>query len=213
MSRQIFNLRNRLAFLRRRAATEFSRGFQPIGIYTISGFPESHHRQVVDRSIPTYKTLKNPLESHHRQVVDRSIPTFVFRCRARRLDLNDPPPAGGGILGNLPSPCRLGLIDPPAPAGGILLNIICVDTNGFQPTVRLGSISASRQRRLNSIVADATWKYIRAHRGLKPTAKFKTPLCGENRRAKSPKQLTARNNHSHLKAIIGSTFVARRAGR
>src|SRR5262245_2123760 len=154
------------------------RGLKPIGIYTISGFPESHHRQVVDRSIPTYKTLKNPLqphhrqvvdrsiptyetlknpleshhrqvvdrsiptyktlknplESHHRQVVDRSIPTFVFRCRARRLDLNDPPPAGGGILGNLPSPCRLGLNDPPAPAGGIRLNIICLDTNGLKPT-------------------------------------------------------------------------------
>src|SRR5262245_65918250 len=76
MSRQIFNLRNRLAFLRRRAATEFSRGIQPIGIYTSSGFPESHHRQVVDRSIPAYKTPKNPLESHHRQVVDRSIPAY-----------------------------------------------------------------------------------------------------------------------------------------
>jgi len=56
------------------------RGFRPIGIYTSSGFPESHHRQVVDRSIPAYKTLKNPPESHHRQVVDRSIPTSVFRC-------------------------------------------------------------------------------------------------------------------------------------
>src|SRR5215510_14321413 len=82
-----------------RRISQTYRGLKPIGIYTISGFPESHHRQVVDRSIPTYKTLKNPLESHHRQVVDRSIPTFVFRCRARRLDLNDPPPAGGGILG------------------------------------------------------------------------------------------------------------------
>src|SRR5262245_51295958 len=27
--------------------------------------------------------------------------------------------------------CRLGLNDPPAPAGGIRLNIICVDTNGW----------------------------------------------------------------------------------
>src|SRR5262245_47046015 len=89
------------ALFSRVVAPDFSRGLKPIGIYTISGFPESHHRQVVDRSIPT----------------------SVFRCRARRLDLNDPPPAGGGILGNLPSPCRLGLNDPPAPAGGIRLNI------------------------------------------------------------------------------------------
>src|SRR5215470_16230218 len=33
----------------------------------------------------------------------------------------------------------------------------------------------SRRRRLNSIVADATWKKLRVHRGLKPTAKFKAP--------------------------------------
>src|SRR5215510_9689369 len=110
-------------FFSRIAAFEFSRGLKPIDICTSSGSPESHHRQVVDRSIPTYKTPKNPPESYHRQVVDRSIPTSVFRCRARRLDLNDPPPAGGGILGNLSSPCRLGLNDPPAPAGGIRLNI------------------------------------------------------------------------------------------
>ena len=141
-----FHLCKWLASLRRRAATEFSRGLKPIGIYTSSGFPESHHRQVVDRSIPTYKTLKNPPESHHRQVVDRSIPTSVFRCRARRLDLNDPPPAGGGIAGNLSSPCRLGLNDPPAPAGGILLNIICVDINGFQPTAKFSRRSAAKKR-------------------------------------------------------------------
>src|SRR5262245_8139007 len=171
------------------------RGLKPIGIYTISGFPESHHRQVVDRSIPTYKTLKNPLESHHRQVVDRSIPTFVFRCRARRLDLNDPPPAGGGILGNLPSPCRLGLNNPPAPAGGIRLNIICVDTNGFQPTGWSENIPTSRERRMNSpqrlaterdsTVARATRKKIHAHRGLKPTAKFSRRSAAEKRLHKS----------------------------
>src|SRR5215510_1515262 len=52
-----------------------------------------------------------------------------------------------------------------------------------QPTGRLENISASRQRRLtptrhpaserNSIVADATWETICAHRGLKPTAKLR----------------------------------------
>src|SRR5262245_40894200 len=146
-----------LASLRRRAATEFSRWLKPIGIYTSSGFPESHHRQVVDRSIPTYKTLKNPPESHHRQVVDRSIPTSVFRCRARRLDLNDPPPAGGGILGNLPSLCRLGLNDPPPAGGGIRLNIICVDTDGSKPTAKFKApLTRRRPMPLKAIVAHST---------------------------------------------------------
>jgi hypothetical protein len=31
---------------------------------------------------------------------------------------------------------------------------------GFQPTGRLENIPASRERRLNSIVADATWKNV-----------------------------------------------------
>src|SRR5262245_29591013 len=52
------------------------RGLKPIGIYTSSGFPESHHRQVVDGSILTYRTNKNTPESHHRQVVDGSILTY-----------------------------------------------------------------------------------------------------------------------------------------
>src|SRR6266508_4630245 len=43
------------------------------------------------------------------------------------------------------------------------------------------NISASRQRRLNSIVADATGKiFALRRRGLEPTAKFMAPLCGEN---------------------------------
>src|SRR5262245_33415930 len=154
------------ALFSRVVAPDFSRGLKPIGIYTISGFPESHHRQVVDRSIPTYKTPKNPPESHHRQVVDRSIPTPVFRCRARRLDLNDPPPAGGGILGNLPSPCRLGLNDPPAPAGGIRLNIICVDTNGLKPTAKFKRRCRGRKTRAVTVSGKALKRNIQPARFL-----------------------------------------------
>src|SRR5215510_11898131 len=46
-------------------------------------------------------------------------------------------------------------------------------SRGFQPTERLENIPASRERRLNSIVADATRNEYRAYRGLKPTAKFR----------------------------------------
>ena|SRR5262245_31827122 len=42
--------------------------------------------------------------------------------------------------------------------------------------VWLSNILASRRRLLNSIVADATWERLRAHRGLKTTANFKAPL-------------------------------------
>ena len=101
-----------------------------IGIYTSSGFPKSHHRQVVDGSILTYRTHKNTPESRHRQVVDGSTPTCALNNGKQGLGLNHPPPAGGGIPGIFPVPGRLGLNDPPAPAGGIWLNIICVDTNG-----------------------------------------------------------------------------------
>ena len=90
-------------FLRRVAAPEFSRRLKPIGIYTRSGFPESHHRQVVDGSILTYRTHKNTPESHHLPVV--------------------------GLRGIFPALGRQGMNDPPAPAGGIRLNIICVDTS------------------------------------------------------------------------------------
>src|SRR5262245_14086892 len=72
------------------------------GIYTSSGFPESHHRQVVDGSIPTYRTHKNTPESHHRQVVDGSIPTCELNNGKQGLGLNHPPPAGGGIPGSFP---------------------------------------------------------------------------------------------------------------
>src|SRR5262245_31545797 len=51
---------------------------------------------------------------------------------------------------------------------------------GFQPTGRLENVPASRQRRLNSIVADATWKHNDAHRGLKPTSKFRRRYAAKN---------------------------------
>src|SRR5215831_17743764 len=46
-------------------------------------------------------------------------------------------------------------------------------SRGFQPTERLENFPSSRERRLNSIIADATRNEKRAHRGLKPTAKFR----------------------------------------
>jgi hypothetical protein len=46
-------------------------------------------------------------------------------------------------------------------------------SRGFKPTGRLENAPTSRERRLNSIVADATREKMHAHRGLKPTAKFR----------------------------------------
>ena len=66
----------------------------------------------------------------------------------------------------------------------------------------------SRAKKEQSPIA----KVLGNDKGLKPTAKFKAPLCGENRWAKPTNQLTASSNYSHRRAIIGSTFVARRAG-
>src|SRR5262245_18484518 len=87
---------------------------------------------------------KITLESHHRQVVDGSTPACALNNGKQGLGLNHPPPAGGGIPGIFPVPGRLGLNDPPASAGGIWLNIICVDTNGFQPTELSSNAFASR---------------------------------------------------------------------
>src|SRR5262247_2605161 len=55
-------------------------------------------------------------------------------------------------------------------------------SRGFQPTGRLEDIPTSRERRLNSIVADATGRKNHGRRGLKPTAKF-------NRRSAAKKRL------------------------
>jgi SpoIID/LytB domain protein len=56
-------------------------------------------------------------------------------------------------------------------------------SRGFKPTGRLTNIPTSRQRRLNSIVADATWDENHGRRGFKPTAKFKAPLRGAESRS------------------------------
>src|SRR3989449_818337 len=58
-------------------------------------------------------------------------------------------------------------------------------SRGFQPTERLENIPSSRQRRLNSIVADATWKSICAHRGLKPTGRLENIPSSRQRRLNS----------------------------
>src|SRR5215510_2716980 len=89
---------------------------------------------------------KITLESHHRQVVDGSTPACALNNGKQGLGLNHPPPAGGGIAGNLSSLCRLGLNDPPAPAGGIWLNIICVDITGFQPTAKFKAPLTRQER-------------------------------------------------------------------
>src|SRR5262249_2823090 len=70
-------------------------------------------------------------------------------------------------------------------------------SRGFQPTGRLENISASRQRRLNSTVADATCKINRAHRGLKPTAKFRRRYAASRCETLSLPPLKLR--HSHVK--------------
>src|SRR5262245_61737931 len=54
-------------------------------------------------------------------------------------------------------------------------------SRGFQPTEWLETVPACRERRRNSIVADATWESTRAYRGLKPTAKFKLAAAAEQR--------------------------------
>src|SRR5262245_42488563 len=59
---------------------------------------ESHRREPVDRSIPAYKDWEDSPQSHHRQVMDRSSPTCALNNGKQRSGLNDPPPAGGGIL-------------------------------------------------------------------------------------------------------------------
>src|SRR5262245_21909575 len=61
-------------------------------------------------------------------------------------------------------------------------------SRGFQPTGRLENIPTSRERRLNSIVADATREKMHAHRGLKPTAKFRRRPAAKMRQHRS-KQL------------------------
>src|SRR5262249_48353708 len=70
------------------------------------------------QSQPT-RTGKIPPESHHRQVVDRSSPTCSLNNGKQRSGLNDPPPAGGGILEDSYVFCRSGLNDPPPAGGGI----------------------------------------------------------------------------------------------
>jgi hypothetical protein len=64
---------------------------------------------------------------------------------------------------------------------------------GFNPRDGYQMSSTSRQRRLNSIVADATGKTIRAYRGLKPTAKFKAPLTRRRTMNKTPKAILIRH--------------------
>jgi hypothetical protein len=54
-------------------------------------------------------------------------------------------------------------------------------SRGFQPTGRLENDPTSRERRLNSIVADATWKKMHAHRGFQPTAKFRRRSAAKKR--------------------------------
>jgi Mg-chelatase subunit ChlD len=58
-------------------------------------------------------------------------------------------------------------------------------SRGFQPTGRSEYNPTSRERRLNSIVADATGEKNRAYRGLKPTAKFRRRSAAKKRLQRS----------------------------
>src|SRR5262245_35483238 len=82
---------------------------------------------------PSLQGLKIFPESHHRQVADCSIPATVFRCRTRELGLNNPPPAGGGIQEYSYALCRSGLNNPPPAGGGIRKTRTCIETNGARP--------------------------------------------------------------------------------
>jgi hypothetical protein len=64
----------------------------------------------------------------------------------------------------------------------------------------LENIPASRERRLNSIVADATWKTKHGRRGFQPTAKFNAPLT---------RQEELRSDIRFLSALIRRTRVTR----
>src|SRR6185436_2976123 len=58
----------------------------------------------------------------------------------------------------------------------------------FQRREQGGQIPASRQRRLNSGVADATREFDSAFRGLKPTAKIKRRSRGEEAGQQNPQR-------------------------
>jgi hypothetical protein len=87
-----------------------------------------HQRQLVDSfrsSLPV--TCVELLESHQRELVDCSDPAYEPSIYAKvlfnvekRLDLNNPPTAVGGILWTSPVHLRrLDLNHPPTPVGGI----------------------------------------------------------------------------------------------
>jgi len=64
-------------------------------MYYVHQNPTGGSRWIV-QSQATEDTKDSP-QSHRRQPVDRSVPTFVSRCWTLWLGLNDPPAAAGGI--------------------------------------------------------------------------------------------------------------------
>jgi len=86
--------------------------------WRIFRFLESHQRKLVDCSSPTYKraaTSLNPTTGRWWIVQARP----ACARNPRRLGLNNPPPAGGGIRESIFAVGRLGLNNPPPAGGGI----------------------------------------------------------------------------------------------
>src|SRR5262245_21624192 len=141
----------RLAFLRRGAAPEFSRGFQPTELaFLRRGAAPEFSRGFQPTELAFLRRGAAPEFSRGFQPTELA---FLRRGAAPEFSRGFQPTE------RLENILRRGA----APEF----------SRGFQPTERLENIPASRQRRLNSIVADATRNEKRAHRGLKPTAKFR----------------------------------------
>jgi SpoIID/LytB domain protein len=107
----------------------------------------------------------------YRQILNHYFPeTRLTRLAANRFERSSfqTPPTASLVVTQISSLKRVFLRRIAAPEF----------SRGFQPTGWLANIPTSRQRRLNSIVADATWDESHGRCGLKPTAKLKAPLRG-----------------------------------
>src|SRR5262245_21566056 len=112
-----------------------------------------------------------------------------------RRALLSPPAINRRALLSPPAINRRALLSPPAinmprntlrVESSVIFRRVSGDLNlavGFNPRDSRRVVPASRQRRMNSIVADATRKQNLAHRGLKPTAKFKCRYAAESVKA------------------------------
>src|SRR5215470_3248773 len=93
---------------------------------------------------PNLQDTENTLESHRRQPVDLSIPTSALNNGKRRLGMNHPPAAAGGIVGIFLVLGRLGMNHPPAAAGGINKARTCVNIIGGRRRLISGVFTAEK---------------------------------------------------------------------